>query len=78
MSDILPVCRSCAEAGLEIVLSLGKTPLANALLTEEQLEANERLASAYRDGSLNFGQWRITPDGRPPRLLYDAAEPQGK
>ena len=47
-------------------------------LTEEQREANERLASAYRDGSLNFGQWRITPDGRPPRLLYDATEPQGK
>ena len=41
MSDILPACRSCGEAGLEIVLSLGKTPLANALLTEEQLDQPE-------------------------------------
>jgi hypothetical protein len=30
-------CRSCGRAGLETVLSLGSTPLANALLTAEQL-----------------------------------------
>jgi SAM-dependent methyltransferase len=30
-------CRSCGETGLVLVLSLGHTPLANALLTEEQL-----------------------------------------
>jgi len=41
MSDILPVCRSCGKEGLEIVLSLGRTPLANALLTEEQLDQFE-------------------------------------
>lgn len=46
-------------------------------LTEEQREANQRLANAYRDGTLSFGQWLMTPEGRPPRLLYDATEPQG-
>ena len=30
-------CRSCGSTGLELVLSLGKTPLANSLLTEDQL-----------------------------------------
>ena len=34
----LPVaCRSCAANGLETVLSLGRMPLANALLTQDQL-----------------------------------------
>ena len=30
-------CRSCGRSGLNGILSLGRTPLANALLTEEQL-----------------------------------------
>jgi SAM-dependent methyltransferase len=34
-------CRSCGALKLERVLSLGRTPLANALLTAEQLEAPE-------------------------------------
>ena len=34
-------CRSCGETELEIVLSLGRTPLANALLTDEQLSEVE-------------------------------------
>lgn len=34
-------CRSCGETGLVLVLSLGSTPLANALLTEEQLSLPE-------------------------------------
>ena len=34
-------CRSCGATELAGVLSLGCTPLANALLTEEQLEADE-------------------------------------
>jgi hypothetical protein len=32
------VCRSCGEGGLVDILSLGHTPLANALLTAEQLD----------------------------------------
>jgi SAM-dependent methyltransferase len=34
-------CRSCGAGGLELVLSLGTTPLANGLLTEEQLALPE-------------------------------------
>jgi SAM-dependent methyltransferase len=36
-----PVCRSCAGPGLESILSLGRTPLANALLAAEQLDEPE-------------------------------------
>lgn len=36
-----PVCRSCGKTGLDTVLSLGRTPLANALLTAEQLNEPE-------------------------------------
>jgi len=35
------LCRSCQETGLSMVLSLGATPLANSLLTTEQLDATE-------------------------------------
>ena len=35
-------CRSCGEANLAVVLSLGKMPPSNALLTEEQLGEPER------------------------------------
>ena len=34
-------CRSCGRRGLTSILSLGETPLANALLTEEQLDQPE-------------------------------------
>jgi SAM-dependent methyltransferase len=34
---VLARCRSCDSGELELVLSLGRTPLANALLTEDQL-----------------------------------------
>jgi len=34
-------CRSCGLTGLELVLSLGKTPLANSLITEENLNQPE-------------------------------------
>jgi len=41
MNSVWPVCRSCGEAGLDLVLSLGRTPLANALLTKRQLDLPE-------------------------------------
>ena len=34
-------CRSCGSASLRLILSLGRTPLANALLTAEQLDRPE-------------------------------------
>ena len=36
-----PVCRVCGASGLKAVLSLGHTPLANALLEAEQLAKPE-------------------------------------
>jgi SAM-dependent methyltransferase len=38
MSSDLPNCRSCGLSGLQVILSLGKTPLANSLPTKEQLD----------------------------------------
>lgn len=41
MSLELTTCRACGAGGLDPILSLGRTPLANALLTKDQLEADE-------------------------------------
>jgi hypothetical protein len=41
MNNLELTCRSCGHTGLEPVLSLGRTPLADALLTEEQLGSEE-------------------------------------
>lgn len=41
MNQIQHACRSCGETGLMMILSLGQTPLANALLTEEELNKQE-------------------------------------
>jgi SAM-dependent methyltransferase len=38
-----PVCRSCGETSLITILSLGKTPLANGLLTTEELDKPEAI-----------------------------------
>lgn len=42
MNDHSTACRSCGGSRLELVLDLGCTPLANALLTAGQLAATER------------------------------------
>ncbi len=39
----IKACRACGYPGLESVLSMGKTPLADALLTEDQLESPEHI-----------------------------------
>ena len=41
MSNRKLTCRSCGNADLEPILSLGQTPIADALLTKEQLEFPE-------------------------------------
>ena len=41
MASLIDACRSCDGARLEEILSLGTTPLANRLLTEEQLAETE-------------------------------------
>ena len=41
MGNDRKTCRSCGEAGLELFLDLGSTPLADRLLTREQLSEKE-------------------------------------
>jgi SAM-dependent methyltransferase len=41
MRTVQPVCRSCGEARLTPILALGEMPLANRLLTDEQLRMQE-------------------------------------
>jgi SAM-dependent methyltransferase len=41
VNSTLPGCRSCGEADLDLVLSLGRMPLANSFLTQEQLSETE-------------------------------------
>jgi hypothetical protein len=41
MRTAQPVCRSCGESRLTPILELGKMPLANRLLTDEQLQTQE-------------------------------------
>ena len=41
MNTTLPPCRSCGQSGLRLVLPLGCMPLANSLLTQEQLAEAE-------------------------------------
>ena len=40
-SPVMPTCRACGQGGLRPILSLGRTPLANALLTEQELDQPE-------------------------------------
>src|SRR5262245_8032428 len=39
-----PTCRSCGQAPLEPILAFGQTPLADRLLTAEQLDKPELVA----------------------------------
>ena len=41
MKNTTPPCRSCGHPDLDLILSFGKTPLADALLTSEQLNQPE-------------------------------------
>ena len=38
---MIPACRSCGHAGLQTILDMGRTPLANALLDASQLDEPE-------------------------------------
>jgi len=45
MNNSKLTCRSCGHTDLELILSLGRTPLADALLIEEQLRLPELIVS---------------------------------
>ena len=64
-----PICRSCGYTGLEPILSFGRTPLADALLTKEQLDAPEITAPLDLVFCPNCTLVQIT-ETVPPEILF--------
>jgi hypothetical protein len=64
-------CRSCGETGLIQILSLGKTPLANALLTREQLKQPEDVFPLELCFCPNCKLLQISETVSPERLFRD-------
>lgn len=69
MSITDATCRSCGYDGLELVLSLGQTPLADALLTESQLSEPEITAPLDLAFCPNCSLAQIT-ESVPPEILF--------
>ena len=65
----LPPCRSGGTHDLEVVLSLGTTPLADALLTAEQLDQPEYMAPLELAFSPSSGLLQLTESVSPERLF---------
>lgn len=63
------LCRSCASEQLSVVLDLGETPLANALLTREQLQLPESRFPLQLAFCSECGLLQIT-DIVPPQILF--------
>ena len=66
-----PTCRSCGATGLLPVLSLGKTPLANALRGEAELRAHELMVSLELVFCPHCALVQITESVAPPDLFRD-------
>ena len=64
-------CRSCGKTGLVIMFSLGYTPLANALLTEEQLGQPEPMYPLDLAFCSSCTPVRITETGPPEELFRE-------
>ncbi|MCX7410171.1 MAG: class I SAM-dependent methyltransferase [Planctomycetales bacterium] len=62
-------CRSCGRSGLKSVLSLGRTPLANALLTEAQLDQPEPTWPLELAWCPNCALVQIT-EAVPPEMMF--------
>jgi SAM-dependent methyltransferase len=65
----LPPCRSCGYDGLQLILSLGRTPLANALLTEANLHEPEATYPLELAFCPNCALVQIT-ETVPPEILF--------
>jgi SAM-dependent methyltransferase len=65
----MPVCRSCANETLLPILSLGRMPLANALLTREQLSQPEETFSLDLFFCPNCALVQITETVAPEKLF---------
>lgn len=72
MSDSQPTpCRSCGYRELQSVLSLGRTPLANALLTERQLGEPEETYPLELAFCSNCSLVQLTETVSPEKLFRD-------
>ncbi|MBD2342908.1 class I SAM-dependent methyltransferase [Anabaena subtropica FACHB-260] len=67
--NTLPPCRASGEDDLKLIISFGHTPLADALLTEEQLDQPEYFASLDLAFSPSSGLLQIT-ETVPPEILF--------
>ena len=64
-------CRSCEKPGLQLILSLGRTPLANSLLSEGDLERPEATFPLDLVFCPNCGLVQITETVPPEQLFSD-------
>jgi SAM-dependent methyltransferase len=69
MNNLKLTCRSCEYTKLEPILSLGRTPLADTLLTKEQLKLPEYIASLDLVFCCNCSLVQIT-ETVSPEILY--------
>jgi SAM-dependent methyltransferase len=67
--DLLQPCRASGEDDLELIISFGHTPLADALLTKEQLNQPEYTAPLDLAFSPSSGLLQIT-ETVPPEILF--------
>ncbi|MGB3533060.1 MAG: class I SAM-dependent methyltransferase [Microcoleaceae cyanobacterium] len=69
MVNTLPPCRSCGSENLELIISFGYTPLADNLLTSEQLAEPEYTAPLDLAFCPDCGLVQIT-ESVPPEILF--------
>jgi SAM-dependent methyltransferase len=71
MSEPSTACRSCAASGLLPILDLGQTPLANALLTADQIYQQEETFPLALVGCPNCTLLQITETVPPEKLFRE-------
>ncbi len=69
MSNAMPSCRACASDNLELIISFGYTPLADGLLTKDQLDKPEYTARLDLAFCPDCGLVQITVSV-PPEILF--------
>jgi SAM-dependent methyltransferase len=70
-AKLATACRSCGSSGLSVFLDLGETPLANALITEDQLGASEPVYPLELALCLNCTLVQITATVPPEQMFRE-------
>lgn len=71
MSESKPICRSCGKPDLDLIIDFGYTPLADRLLTKDQLEKSEYTALLDLAFCPHCGLVQINETVPPEILFYD-------